>query len=72
MLGTEIPELRIIELFPIIRHEGPRDHEPAYYRTPDEVAYILLCNYCQGFGLSPFGKIVHGYNDKFALAPSNG
>ena len=43
-LGAEIPELRIVELFPIIKHEGPRDPEPAYYRTPDEVAYLLLCD----------------------------
>ena len=43
-LGAEIPELRIVELFPIIRHEGPRDPEPAYYRTLDEVAYLLFCD----------------------------
>ena len=71
-LDTEIPELRIVELFLIIRHEGPRDPKTAYYRMPDEVMYLLLCDCHQGFGLSPFGKIVHGYNDKFALAPSNG
>ena len=44
-LGAEIPELRIVELFPIIRHEGPRDPEPSYYRTPDEVAHLLFCDF---------------------------
>ena len=45
-LSAEIPELRIVELFPIIRHEGPRDPESAYYRTLDEVTYIMLCDCC--------------------------
>ena len=43
-ISTEIPKLRIVELFPIIRHEGPRDPKPSYYKTPDEVAYLLLCD----------------------------
>ena len=70
--GAEIPELRIVELFPIVRHEGPRDLEPAYYRTPDKVTYLLFCDCCKGFGLGPLGKVVHCHNDKLALAPSNG
>ena len=41
-LRVEIPELRIVKLFPVIRHEGPRDPESAYYRTADEVAYLML------------------------------
>ena len=45
-LSAKIPELWIVELFPIIRHKGPRDLEPTYYRTPDEVAYLLLCDCC--------------------------
>ena len=45
-LGAEIPKLRIVELFPIIRHKGPRDPEPVYYRMPDEVAYLLFCDCC--------------------------
>ena len=69
--SAEIPKLRIVELFPIIRHQGPRDPKPAYYRTLDEVAYLLFCDCCQGLSFGPFGKIVHGHNDKFALAPSN-
>ena len=28
-LDAEIPELRIVELFPVIIYEGPRDLEPA-------------------------------------------
>ena len=36
-LGAEISELRIVELFPVIRHEGPRDLESAYYRTPTKL-----------------------------------
>ena len=44
--GTEIPKLRIVELFPIIRHEGPQDPELSYYRTLDEVTYLLLCDHC--------------------------
>ena len=45
-LDAEILELRIFELFPVIRHKGPRDPEPAYYRTLDEVAYLLFCDCC--------------------------
>ena len=45
-LEAEIPELRIVKLFPVIRHEGPRDPESAYYRKPDEVAYLMLCDCC--------------------------
>ena len=71
-LGTEIPKLRIVELFPIVRHEGPRDPKSTYYKAPDEVKYLLLCDRCQRLGFGPFGKIVHGHNDEFALAPSNG
>ena len=44
--GAEIPKLRIFELFPIIRHEGPRDPKPAYYKMSDKVAYLLLCDCC--------------------------
>ena len=44
-LSAEIPELRVIELLPIIGHEGPWDPEPAYYRAPDEVAYLLFCDW---------------------------
>ena len=71
-LSAEIPKLRIVELFPIVRQEGSRDPKSTYYKAPDEVAYLLLCDRCQGLGFDPFGKIVHGHNDKFALAPSNG
>ena len=45
-LSVEIPKLRIFELFPIIRHKGPRDPESAYYRTLDEIVYLLLCDCC--------------------------
>ena len=33
-LSPEIPELRIVELFPIIIHEGPGDPKLAYYSVP--------------------------------------
>ena len=71
-LSAEIPKLRIVELFPIVRHEGPRDPKSTYYKALDEVAYLLFCDRCQRLGFGPFGKIVHDHNDKFALAPSNG
>ena len=71
-LSAEIPKLRIVELFPIVRHERPRDPKSTYYKVLDEVAYLLFCDRCQGLGFDPFGKIVHGHNDKFALAPSDG
>ena len=45
-LNAEIPELRVVELFPIIGHEGPRDPELAYYRAPDEVACLMFCDCC--------------------------
>ena len=41
-LGAEIPELKIVKLFPIIRYERPWDPEPAYYRTLDEVAHLFF------------------------------
>ena len=71
-LSIEIPKLRIVELFPIVGHEGPRDPKSTYYKAPDEVAYLLFCDRCQRLGFGPYGKIVHDHNDKFALAPSNG
>ena len=71
-LSAEIPKLRIVELFPIIKHEGPRDPKSTYYKAPDEVVYLLFCDHCQGLSFGLFGKIVHDHNDKFALAPSNG
>ena len=43
-LSPEIPELRIVKLFPSIRHERPRDPEPSYYRMPNEVGNLLLCD----------------------------
>ena len=70
-LGTEIPKLRIVELFPIVGHEGPWDTKSTYYKALDEVVYLLLYDHCQRLGFSPFGKIVHGHNDEFALALSN-
>ena len=71
-LDTEIPELRIVELFPIVLHQDSRDTKPAYYGTPNEVAYLLFCDSSQGLDFCPFGEIIHYYDDKFALAPSNG
>ena len=43
-LGTEIPKLRIIELFPIVLHQGSWDTKLAYYGTPNEVTYLLFCD----------------------------
>ena len=71
-LGTEIPELRIVELLPIIRHQGSWDAKPANSGMPNEVAYLLFCDSGQRFGLDPFGEIIHYYDEKFALALSNG
>ena len=71
-LGIEIPELRIVELLPIIRHQGPWDIKPAYYGAPNEVVYLLLRDGSQGLGFCPFGEVIHCYDDKFALALSNG
>ena len=71
-LGIEIPELRIVELLPIIRYQSSRDTKPANYGTPNEVAYLLLCDSSQRFDLGPFGEIIHYHDDKFALARSNG
>ena len=45
-LSAKIPKLRIVELFPIVRQEGPRDPKPTYYKMPDEVAYPMLCDCC--------------------------
>ena len=71
-LGTEIPELRIVELLPIIQHQGSRDTKPAYYGMPNEVTYLLFCDSGQGLGFCPFGEIIYYYDDEFALVLSNG
>ena len=71
-LRAEIPKLRIVELFPIVGHEGPRDSKSTYYKALDEVAYLMFYDCCQRLGFDPFGKIVHDHNVKFSLAPSNG
>ena len=71
-LGIEIPELRIVELLPIIRYQGSRNTKPVNYGTLNEVAYLLFCDSSQRFGFGPFGEIIHCYDDKFALARSNG
>ena len=41
-LDTEISELGIVELFPIIRHQGSRDFEPENYGTLNKVTFLLL------------------------------
>ena len=71
-LGTKIPELRIVKLFPIIRHHGSWDAKPANYGVPDKAVYLLFCDSSQRFGFDPFSEIIHYYDDKFALAFSNG
>ena len=71
-LSAEVPELRIVELFPIVGHKGSRDPESTYYKAPDEITHLLLCDRCRRFGFDPFGKIVHDHNDEFVLAPSDG
>ena len=71
-LSAEIPKLRIVELFPIVGNEGPRDPKSTYYKAPDEVACLLFYDSSQGLGFCPFCEIIHCYDDKFALAPSNG
>ena len=71
-LGTEILELRIVELLPIVLNQGSRDTKHAYYGTPNKVAYLLFRDGSQGLGFCLFGEIVHYYDDEFALALSNG
>ena len=71
-LGTEIPELRIVELLPIIRYQGPWDTKPSYYGMPNEVAYLLFRDGSQGLGFCPFGEVIYCYDDEFALALSYG
>ena len=44
-LSAEISELRIVKLFPIIRYQGSRDSEPAYYGTPNKVTHLWLGDY---------------------------
>ena len=71
-LGTKILELRIVELFPIIRHQGSWDAKLANYEALDKAAYLLFCDSSQRFSFGLFGEIIHYYDDKFALAFSNG
>ena len=71
-LDIEIPELRIVKLLPIIRHQGPWDTKSAYYGAPNEVAHLLFRDGSQGLGFCPFGEVIHYYDDKVALTLSNG
>ena len=71
-LGIEIPELRIVELLPIIRHRGSWDAKLVNYGAPDKAACLLFYDSSQRFGFDPFGEIIHYYDDKFRLALSNG
>ena len=71
-LGTEILELKIVELLPIIRYQGPRDTKPTYYGTLNDVTYLLFRDGSQGLGFCPFCEVIHCYDDEFALALSYG
>ena len=71
-LGTKVFEFLVIELFSIIGYQCLWDSKLADYGPPNEVAYLLLCDHGQWLGLCPFGKVVHFYNDEFALTSSNG
>ena len=71
-LGTEIPELRIVELLAIFIHQGPWDTKSAYYGASNEVTYHLFRDGSQGVGFYPFGEVIHCYDDEFALALPNG
>ena len=71
-LGAKIPKLRIVELLPILRHQGPRDTNPEYNGAPYEVAYLLFHYGSQRLDFCAFGEIIHYYDDKLALAFSKG
>ena len=45
-LGAEISELRVVELFSIIRYHVSRDFEPTYYGPPNKVSHLLLSDCC--------------------------
>ena len=45
-LDAEVSELRIVELFPIIKYQGSRDSEPAYYGPLNKVTHLFLGDCC--------------------------
>ena len=45
-LGIEVSELKIVELFPIIRYQGFRDSELAYYGLPNKVTHLFIGDCC--------------------------
>ena len=47
-LDVEVSELRIFELFPIIKYQASRDFEPAYYGPPNKVTHLFLDDCCNG------------------------
>ena len=71
-LGVKVFEFWVVEPLSIIRHQCFWDSEPAYYGSPNKVAYFLLGDCCQWLGLCPFGEVVHSYDGEFALTSFNG
>ena len=71
-LGAKVFEFLVVELFSIILYQRFWDPKPTDYEPPNKVVYHLLGDCRQWLGLSPFSEVVHSYNSKFALTPSNG
>ena len=67
-LQAKIPKGVVVELFPVVWDQDPKDPISADDVPLDEVSYILLCNGCQGFSFYPLCEIVYAYYKEFQLS----
>ena len=60
-LRAKIPEGVIIELFPVVLDQDPRDPILVDDVPPDKASYIFLHNGGLGFGFHPLCEVVYAY-----------
>ena len=67
-LWAKIPEWVIVELFPIVWDQDPRDPMPADDMPLDKASHVLLYNGYQGFSFHPLCEIVYAYYKELQLS----
>ena len=66
-LIAKVSECIVVEVFAIVRNEGPRDPILVDDALPNEATNILFHDDCQWFCLYPFGEIVDPNNKELEL-----
>ena len=67
-LRAKILEGVVVELFPVVWNQDPRDPIPADDVPLDKVSHILLRDGGQGFSFYPFCEVVYAYCKEFQLS----